>query len=166
VDALHTKHQYIPLVIYEAAGDEEDTTPRNIDDAQTCDAWPSMLHSACRIQDQDIITLPFVYIMLIDNLDCSKTSARSHFARMACVQMEFFEYPLRAPNNFDLSLMRTGKHSSAESGHHHDVQDDTSFSLRIDEPSQGAILVHPFVTVSFQLLPSRYNLVCSTLVFA
>ncbi len=75
--------------------------------------------------------------------------------------MEFFEYPLRAPNNFDLALMRSDMRASTEEEQDQDqeqeqsrpVLDDQSFVVKILEPKQGAVLTRPFVQVSFRVLP-------------
>ena len=66
-------------------------------------------------------------------------------------QMEFGEYPLRAPNNFDLALM-TGP--ALNYGHQPPLLDEESREgprVRIVSPDRGAWLSHPIVRVMFQV---------------
>ena len=64
-------------------------------------------------------------------------------------QMDFFEYPLRAPNNFDLALM-TPPAPTAFHPPPPDVIYDDGPHIRITSPTRGQWLRHPLVEVHFE----------------
>jgi len=97
-------------------------------------------------------------VQLIDHHRWDRSEVWTRFTRDTNIfrwdfmkqQMEFGEYPLRAPNNFDLTLM-TGP--ALTYGHQPSLLDDFHEGprVRILSPVRGAWLSHPLVRVEFEV---------------
>lgn len=97
-------------------------------------------------------------VQLIDHHRWDRSEVWTRFTRDTNIfrwdfmkqQMEFGEYPLRAPNNFELRLMSP----PAPAALHPPRQAPDLFDgprVRIVSPARGAWLTHPLITVEFSL---------------